>query len=113
MAIILGVESAAYEHIKDIVIQDMKIARKTIHDVQRYLPEIAANIATLRATRTMLNAQRNAANQLFEEVRVCEERCAAPTRLFVTSLLLTLRSVLAARFARRCHFLVAGLFGQA
>ncbi|GMH83149.1 hypothetical protein TL16_g09500 [Triparma laevis f. inornata] len=67
MEIILGTESAAYEHIKKLVEQDCFIAKKTIHDVQRYLPEIAANIATLRATRSMLNAQRGAAAQLFEE----------------------------------------------
>jgi len=42
------------------------IARKTILEVQRHLPEIAANIATLRAARSMLNAQRNAANELYE-----------------------------------------------
>ncbi|GMH81942.1 hypothetical protein TrVE_jg7740 [Triparma verrucosa] len=67
MEIILGSESAAFEHIKKLVEQDCFIAKKTIHDVQRYLPEIAANIATLRATRSMLNAQRGAASQLFEE----------------------------------------------
>ena len=66
MALILGQDSAVYEHIQEQVLEDQAIARKTILEVQRHLPEIAANIATLRAARSMLNAQRNAANELYE-----------------------------------------------
>ena len=63
---ILGSSNAAYKHISQIINSDQEIAKKTILDVQRFMPEVAANIATLRAVRSMLNAQRSATNELFE-----------------------------------------------
>jgi NhaP-type Na+/H+ or K+/H+ antiporter len=66
MSIILGTDSAAYVHLKESINSDQEIAKRTILEVQRYLPEIAANIATLRASRSMLNAQRSATMELYE-----------------------------------------------
>ena len=66
MSIILGTDSAAYVHLRESIQSDQAIAKKTILEVQRYLPEIAANIATLRASRSMLNAQRAATMELYE-----------------------------------------------
>ena len=65
--VILGADSAAFHHLRSIISDDQEIAKRTILEVQRYLPEIAANIATLRAARSMLNVQRFTASQLYEE----------------------------------------------